>query len=180
MRIVIYLGVVYFALCGFFIQSAYARVQGMGVVSIDGKILESPCSIDTGSRDQTIEMGDASVGAVVREGHGPSKPFSILLRNCRLHQNGDIHNPVWGGVRVVFDGDSEQGLYRIEGGAKGVGLQLFDSNGNIYRLGEPALMIPIVDDAIRLNYTLRLTGNNKPVKAGEYRAVSLKFRMDYD
>ncbi|MES3576154.1 fimbrial protein [Enterobacter cloacae] len=175
MRITIFFGMASFVLCAFFIQPAIARVQGYGGVAIDGEILESPCSIDTGSRDQTIEMGNVSIGAIASDGHGPGKSFSIILNHCRLQQYSR-----WKGIHVVFDGANERGLFSIEGGARGVGIQLLDSSGNIYHLGEPAVILPIVNDVIRLDFTLRLTGNNKSAKAGEYHAVSLRFKLDYD
>lgn len=157
---------------------ASSHHSGDGIVSISGSIIETPCSIDTGDRDQAIDMGVIPKGVIARDGHGADKPFSILLLNCQVSRIGN-KLPAWQSFRVTFDGKNERGLFGVDGAAKGVGLQLTDAEGHIAYPGMPLPKIPAMNGDIRLNYILRLAENGSVLRAGEY-ATSIRFKIDYD
>jgi len=151
--------------------------QGAGKVTLNGSITETPCVIDTQSRDQSIDMGITPVSVLARDGRGDAHPFRIRLINCRLtHLNTTL--PDWRYFRATFEGPVDNGQFGLSGDARGVALMLTDASGNIARPGEPLLPVGLTRGDQVLNYTLRLVGNRQGLRAGDFR-TSLRFRMDY-
>lgn len=156
---------------------AASQTQGSGQVNMVGAIIETACAIDTLSRDQTINMGTLPVGQIARDGHGLIQPFSIRLVNCVLtRQNASLSD--WRHFQITFDGPADAGLFGVEGSAKGVALQLADSQGNIAIPGAPLPVGEIAAKEMLLNYSLRLVSNHQLLRAGEYTST-VKFKMDY-
>lgn len=142
-----------------------------------GAIIETACAIDTLSRDQTINMGILPVSQIARDGQGLIQPFSIRLVNCVLTRQ-DTSLPDWHHFKITFDGSSDVGLFGIEGEAKGVALQLTDSQGNIVTPGAPLPGSIIHAKEMLLHYSLRLVSNHQLLRAGEYTST-VRFKMDY-
>ncbi|MEX3098855.1 fimbrial protein [Serratia ureilytica] len=143
-----------------------------------GSIIETPCAIDTQSCDQTVDMTSTPTGMIARDGKGAGRTFSIRLVNCHLaHLEAGIMD--WRYFRATFDGLNDNGLFSLNGNARGVALELTDSHGNIARPGEPLLPGELKNGNLRLDYTLRLVGNNQILRAGDFH-TTLSFRLDYD
>lgn len=151
--------------------------QGHGRVNVQGSIVEVPCAIDTQSRDQSVDMGVTPTAVIARDGRGISRPFHIRLVNCHLARL-DTGRPDWRFFRATFDGDNERDLFALAGTARGVALELVDSEGSIAHPGLPLPPGTLVEGEQQLNYTLRLVGNRKALDAGSFR-TTLRFRMDY-
>lgn len=151
--------------------------QGWGRVNMIGSIIETACAIDTTSRDQTINMGVIPISQIARDGQGIIRPFSIRLVNCLLSRNNKSL-PNWRHFKITFDGHHEAGFFAVTGAAKGVALQISDSQGNIATPGSPLPSGKIQPSEMLLNYSFRLVSNQQLLLAGEYNST-VKFKMDY-
>ncbi|MFO6300202.1 fimbrial protein [Rahnella selenatireducens] len=143
---------------------------------MQGRIIDTPCAIATADLHQSIEMGISTVGEMVLNGRGSKKTFSLTLVNCDLNSH-DKEQPDRTHFLTTFDGPSDHGLFRVSG-AEGIGLQIIDVYGNLATPGQPLPAGSLVPGTQRLDYTLRLVSNEKPLKVGEYHAI-LRFKVDY-
>lgn len=160
--------------------SAQAQDQGHGRVSMEGTIVDTPCAIDVPDREQTIDMGAVPVGQIIRDGHGPMRPFSIRLVDCSLTplMPGNTR-PDWAHFRVTFDGaTAHDRLFSVSGGSRGVGLKIVDHDGMVAVPGEPMPAGQLLAGDIDLNYTLQLVGDHQSLRAGTYR-TTIRFKLDY-
>ncbi|MVF05134.1 type 1 fimbrial protein [Serratia marcescens] len=151
--------------------------QGWGQVNMQGAIINTACAIAAGSREQLIDMDVTPVADIIRDGSGGARYFSIELINCVLSR-AESKLPDWSGFRVTFDGDADGELFEMHGGAKGIGLQIVDAEGNIAHPGNPLPIREILPERMLLNYQMRLVANNQPLQAGEYYSA-VRFKMDY-
>jgi type 1 fimbria pilin len=156
---------------------AGAASSGWGRVNMQGAVIETACAIDTRSRDQTIDMSVLPLSQIMRDGQGTTRPFSIHLVNCVLGRF-DPKRPDWQRFQVAFDGRADNGLFGIEGRARGIALQIADTRGNIANPGVPLPAAGITEGSNQLNYSLRLVGNKQVLRAGDYTST-LRFKMDY-
>jgi fimbrial protein len=147
-----------------------------GRVNMEGTILSSACDIDTGDGYQTVEMGSETRGHMARVSEGEPHPFSIALTNCSL---AEADNPLpWQFIRITFDGDKSDGLFKVSGVASGVALELTDSNGKIIRPGETVPYQKLTADEIRLDYQIKLKTTMRELMVGDYQAI-LRYRVEY-
>lgn len=150
--------------------------QGHGRVGMQGSIIETPCAIATADRDQTVNMGEETVGNMIHNGMGLEHKFSLNLVNCDL-QSYATSKQDWSWFRTTFDGPVDGGIFSVNG-ASGIGLQITDAAGNIAIPGQPLPAASLVAGTQRLDYTLRLIGNHQQLKTGVYRTI-LRFKVDY-
>jgi type 1 fimbria pilin len=152
--------------------------QGHGKVSMQGSIIDTPCAIAIGSRDQAIELITLPLDQIIRDGAGPAKPFSIHLENCVLQPLTPGRQP-WSNFRVTFDGAATDGeLFSLRGGVRGIGLEISDAQGNRILPGTTAQTGQLQPGAMRLDYSLRLVGNHQKLRAGAY-STTVRFKLDY-
>ncbi|WP_411749732.1 fimbrial protein [Serratia marcescens] len=157
-----------------FYSPAYANydkqtTQGEGRVHVNGSIIDSACSIDVDSREQSIDMGTIPLSVIRQSGQGLDKNVTINLINCMVKEHKHF--------QITFDGDAEGDLFGVRGDVSGVGLQISDSAGVI----SPGKAMSLHGDFYgnsTLNYTLRLMANSHALKAGSYSS-SIRFRLDY-
>ena len=146
-------------------------------VTMEGQILDTPCSIDVGSREQTISMGATPVGIIARNGSGRRVPFVIELRDCTLAR-ADSRLPDWKGYSIVFDGVADGRNFAISGPARGVALRIADSEGH---LAVPGQFLPdgqLVQGDQALTFTMQLVSNHHALVRGDYSAV-IHFGISY-
>ncbi|ROR08830.1 fimbrial protein [Erwinia sp. JUb26] len=151
--------------------------NGQGRVNMIGSIIDAACAIDINSIDQTIDMGVVPVSRIVRDGQSVKKNFSINLINCVLNKS-DKDSTRWQYFTITFDGLNDDGLFSVEGDAKGIAIKIIDNSGSIAR---PGLALPpgkIESGDISLNFSMQLVSNHRALQAGDYNAV-IKFKMDY-
>ncbi|MBL5841188.1 type 1 fimbrial protein [Enterobacter asburiae] len=152
--------------------------HGRGRVSMKGSIIDTACAIDLGSQYQDIGMGPVPVGQIVRDGRGPDVPFSIYLVNCSLKRWGP-DRPEWSTLQVTFDGTATgDGLFRVAGGAAGVGLQIADAGGVTAQPGVAMPARALQVGGMRLDYVLRLMRDRDALRQGEYH-TTLRFKLEY-
>ncbi|WP_174508670.1 fimbrial protein [Klebsiella oxytoca] len=148
-----------------------------GHVSMEGTIVETPCAIDVGGRDQSLSMGTMPLSQLIRDGRGPKKNFSIRLVNCVLARI-DPTKPYWQRFMVTFDGDNDRGHFGLTGEARGVALMIHDITGVRALPGATMPSRFIVPEEMQLRYTLSLVGNQQTLHVGNYRSA-IRFRIDY-
>ncbi|MBC3379052.1 type 1 fimbrial protein [Serratia fonticola] len=154
-----------------------AGVLGQGRVSMEGAIVETPCAIAVGDRDQGLVMDTVPVSQIVRDGRGPEQDFSIRLVDCVLARV-EPGRPDWQRFVVTFDGDSDQGYFGVSGAARGVALMIRNPQGTVAVPGRALPANGLIPGEMRLDYTLSLVSNQDTLQAGDYRSA-IRFRMDY-
>lgn len=147
-------------------SSAYAYE---GRVHVNGSIIDSACSIDVDSREQSIDMGIIPLSVIRQSGRGLDKNVSINLINCMVNEYKHF--------KITFDGDAEGDLFGVRGDASGVGLQISDNKGIIFP-GKAISLRGYFHDDSTLKYSLRLMANSHVLKAGMYSS-SVRFKLDY-
>lgn len=144
-----------------------------GRVSMEGSIFSTPCDMNTGNDYQVIEMPTDTRTHIKRVGEGEPKNFSIYLTNCSLDLAESSQY-----LRIIFDSDEDTGLFRVNGSASGVALELMDRNGNVIRPGIATPYQQVSDDDNRFDYQLRLKSNMRNLMVGEYSAI-IRYRVEY-
>jgi len=170
-------------LCSLLLGCLFARDAVAGDPSdrarviVEGRILDTPCTIDPGSQEQTIRMGATPVGIIARDGAGQPVPFTVRLRDCVL-QRFDRRLPDWQGLSITFDGVSDGEDFAANGAAGGVALRISDADGHRAVPGKPLPGMQLVQGDQALAFTLQLVSNHRPLVKGEYHAV-IHFGISY-
>lgn len=71
-------------------SGAVASDQGRGLVTMNGQIQESACSIHTDDIWQEIPFGVISYNDLDEEGKAIIKPFAVRLVNCSLDRKSVV------------------------------------------------------------------------------------------
>lgn len=146
-----------------------------GSVSMNGSIVNSACAIDTGSYEQTVDMGILPVGTIRQQGQGPVRSFSISLIGCTVTPKaGDD----WQTFTVTFDGSANGDWFMVSGEARGIALLLQDAQGRLIYPGQSTSKQTITSDNSVLHYGLRLVSDSSPLRPGEYQSA-LRFKLEY-
>ncbi|CRY55660.1 exported minor pilin protein [Yersinia intermedia] len=159
------------------IENSQATALGWGRVNMQGAVIETACAIDTNSRDQTIDMSLMPLSQIMRDGRGSTRSFSIKLINCVMERIGE-KLPKWQRFQVTFDGRIDNGLFGIDGTARGIALELADNDGKIVTPGIPSHYLYPTDGESELNYSMRLVSNQQILHIGEYTST-IRFKMEY-
>lgn len=151
------------------ISMANAANQGSGTVTFKGSIIDAPCSIEPGSNDQTIKLGDIA-SAQLKNG-GKSTPQDILIKlvGCDI---GTAKN-----VTTTFSGtESAQapGLLAMKGTARGASIAINDIDGKLLPLYKASKGQKIEDGQATLRFTAHLQGDgaSSAVTPGEFNSVA--------
>ncbi len=112
--------------------------QGQGKVSMQGRIIDTPCAIKVDSRDQVIDLFTLPLDQIFNAGAGPSNPFSIQTENCAL----ELILPNYSDrshFRSPFDGVLREGSrFALHGEPCGIGLGISNAAGFCTRFGSAA------------------------------------------
>lgn len=154
-----------------------ATTAGWGRVNMEGAIIETPCAIDTDSYDQTIDFSVLPLSQIIRNGDGGTRAFTIRLVNCVLGR-ADPTLPDWQRFQMTFDGEHRNGLFEVLGDARGVALQIADSQGRVAYPGEALPAGALTAGNKQLHYSIRLVGNQQVLRAGHYYST-VRFKLDY-
>ncbi|MCT8249671.1 type 1 fimbrial protein [Proteus vulgaris] len=151
--------------------------QGHGRVDMRGTIVETPCLIDTGSADQSIDLGIIPISYMSQYGASPEKAFSIKLIDCQLVSTTK-ENFQWESFDVTFDGANNGNYYTVNGDAKGVVLQIKDTSEQLAIPGKSMDKIQISPGDMFLNYKLRLIADGSDIRAGDFHTIII-YRISY-
>jgi major type 1 subunit fimbrin (pilin) len=149
--------------------TAQAQATG-GKINFEGSITAVPCTIDTDSTDQTVKMDKvfandfASVGAT-----STVKKFEIRLKNCGESTNG---------ATVKFTGTGDADGLHVNGGAKGLALQILDDTGAPINLATDSKKYDITrgDNAFGFGARYIRTGDITAGRADATAAFALTYK----
>ncbi|WP_192985608.1 fimbrial protein [Pseudomonas sp. EggHat1] len=153
-----------------------AEIIGRGYVGMTGSILEAPCDIEVGDRDQALVMDTFPLSELALAGRGPQRDFSIRLVGCypgRTDLESDRRR-----FAVTFDGQQERDYFGVIGSAQGIALVIRDALGAVAEPGRPLPERALASGEKQLDYTVAVVANQQPLRAGDYRSV-IRFKMDY-
>lgn len=156
------------------VSQAWSSDMGSGRVKMAGSIIDTACAIDINSIDQTLDMGVAPIGRIIRDGYSIKKSITINLIKCIL----DRDSTQWKYFSITFDGMNDEGLFTVEGDAKGIALRIIDSDGNVAKPGIPLPSEKLESGEMSLNYSIQIVSDHKALHAGEYNSI-IKYKMDY-
>ncbi|CAE1147683.1 MULTISPECIES: fimbrial protein [unclassified Serratia (in: enterobacteria)] len=156
---------------------AFAGLSGRGTVHMGGAIIDSACAIAAGERDQTVDMGTVPVSQIVSQGQGSAIPFSVRLVNCSLERYTS-RLPDWQYFQITFDGPTEGNGFGLQGEARGLAIQISDEQGNVAAPGVAMPKSDIHSGNMQLNYFIRLIGDKKTLRTGDYFST-IRFKLDY-
>lgn len=146
-----------------------------GRISMSGSIVDTACAIDTGSYEQTIDMGILPVNSLRQIGQGPVQSFTITLIGCRLiPKDGED----WENFSVTFDGNANGEWFSVSGDARGIALSLQDASGNIVLPGLATPKQAIKPGNYVLKYSLKVVSDKTPLRPGDYQ-TAIRFKLDY-
>lgn len=167
-----------------------------GTVHFRGDVLVSPCILASQSQEQLVDMKTASAGEFHRIGDRSRKvTFVLKLQDClagarQVYEDfpghtlgGDAHL-LTSQERVVslfFSGESNAAnpnLLQLEGNLHGLGLRLFDAQGNPLSLNQaqPPYLLSPGNNSLTFMAALESTGSR--VSSGSYLGT-LHLRVEY-
>lgn len=153
-----------------------SEIIGRGALSMAGSILESPCDIEVGDRDQSLVMDVFPISQLAMTGRGPERDFSIRLVGCYVGLESS--NSPWRRFAVTFDGQQEREYFGVIGSAQGLALVIRDVRGATAIPGRPLPERVMAPGEKQLDYTVAVVASQQPLRAGNYRSV-IRFKMDY-
>ena len=153
--------------------SALAATTSGGTVNFSGKVVTSACAISAGSANIDVDMGEVRTATLAAAGSEAStaKAFSIILEDCEIADTT---------VAITFTGTPDStdvnslaaGVNGGAGSAQHVAIRLYDEQGNVVRLGEPAAAIPLRAGANILNFSAKYYSPLGNATAGDASAVA--------
>ena len=148
-----------------------------GTVKFKGNILDTACTVDSGSADQTVTLGDIAKAAFkAKDDTAAPTKFSIKLTACPT-----------GTVNVKFDGVSDPAnldLLKLDTGqtATGVAIQITDAQNNLIKLHESNSLSAVTvatDKTATMNFIARYQATSATVGSGTANATS-QFTVIYN
>jgi type 1 fimbria pilin len=142
---------------------------GGGTVTFKGTIVEAPCSIDPGSLDQTVKLGDISANQLADGGKSTPQDILVKLTGCDVKTAEN--------VTTTFNGaesSAQPGLLAILGTASGASISINDTDGKLLPLGEKSRPQKIVGGQATLRFSAHLQGDgaSAAVTPGEFNSVA--------
>ena len=165
--------------------TALAAGTSGGTVNFSGKVVTSACAISAGSANIDVDMGEVRTATLATAGSEAStaKAFAITLEDCEIADTSAStdENPIAATtVAVTFTGTPDTSdVNSLSVGANGgansaqnVAIRLYDEQGNVVNLGEPAAAIPLRKGANTLNFSAKYYSPKGGATAGDASAVA--------
>lgn len=167
--------------------TALAAGTSGGTVNFSGKVVTSACAISAGSAniDVDVDMGEVRTATLKTAGSVAStaKAFAITLEDCEIADTSAStdENPIAATtVAVTFTGTPDTsdvnslsvGANGSANSAQNVAIRLYDEQGNVVNLGEPAAAIPLRKGANTLNFSAKYYSPKGGATAGDASAVA--------
>lgn len=148
-----------------------------GTVKFTGIITDKACTVDTASKDQTVDLGTVAKTAFAAKGDvAAAKSFVIKLKTCPTDVTTN-------GAAVRFDGAAKGGDASIldldtTSVATDVGIQIKDAKNTVVKLFENSSVYKLVEGDNDLNFTARYISTSDTVGAGSANS-SAQFTIIY-
>ncbi|MCK2176003.1 fimbrial protein [Enterobacter asburiae] len=165
--------------------TALAAGTSGGTVNFSGKVVTSACAISAGSANIDVDMGEVRTATLATAGSVAStaKAFAITLEDCEIADTSAStdENPIAATtVAVTFTGTPDTsdvnslsvGANGSANSAQNVAIRLYDEQGNVVNLGEPAAAIPLRKGANTLNFSAKYYSPKGGASAGDASAVA--------
>ncbi|MDO2455483.1 fimbrial protein [Enterobacter asburiae] len=165
--------------------TALAAGTSGGTVNFNGKVVTSACAISAGSANIDVDMGEVRTATLATAGSEAStaKAFAITLEDCEIADTSAStdENPIAATtVAVTFTGTPDTsdvnslsvGANGSANSAQNVAIRLYDEQGNVVKLGEPASAIPLRKGANTLNFSAKYYSPKGGATAGDASAVA--------
>ena len=165
--------------------TALAAGTSGGTVNFSGKVVTSACAISAGSANIDVDMGEVRTATLATAGSEAStaKAFAITLEDCEIADTSAStdENPIAATtVAVTFTGTPDTsdvnslsvGANDSANSAQNVAIRLYDEQGNVVNLGEPAAAIPLRKGANTLNFSAKYYSPLGNATAGDASAVA--------
>ena len=165
--------------------TALAAGTSGGTVNFSGKVVTSACAISAGSANIDVDMGEVRTATMATAGSEAStaKAFAITLEDCEIADTSAStdENPIAATtVAVTFTGTPDTsdvnslsvGANGSANSAQNVAIRLYDEQGNVVKLGEPASAIPLRKGANTLNFSAKYYSPKGGATAGDASAVA--------
>lgn len=165
--------------------TALAAGTSGGTVNFSGKVVTSACAISAGSANIDVDMGEVRTATLATAGSEAStaKAFAITLEDCEIADTSasTAENPIAATtVAVTFTGTPDTsdvnslsvGANGSANSAQNVAIRLYDEQGNVVKLGEPASAIPLRKGANTLNFSAKYYSPKGGATAGDASAVA--------
>lgn len=146
-----------------------------GRVNMNGEILESACTIDLDSLNQTIDITDLPISSIRNHSENISKEFVIRLIDCRWgsETQNNLKN-----ISISFTGQSEGEYFKVDGDARGVFLALESSLGTRIIPNETVNFYNSFSRENVEKYRFKLLADGMPLKTGFFKTI-IHFNIRY-
>lgn len=167
------------------VGSALAAGTSGGTVNFNGSVVTSACAISANSANINVDLGQVRTATLATAGSEDSaaKTFSIVLEDCEIADTSASteENPIAATtVAVTFTGtpdnaDANSLAVGSNGGsstAQHVAIRLYDEQGNVVKLGEPAAAVALRKGANTLSFSAKYYSPEGNATAGDASAVA--------
>lgn len=146
-----------------------------GQLNMYGEILESACTIDINSLDQTIDMGSITLDSIKNINEESSKEFEIKLISCRWGNETESNLT---SIDISFTGLYENDSFLIEGDAKGIRLGLESSSGKKIHPNQVIVFEHEFSKEVLSKYHFKLLPDGGPLIPGSFNSI-VYFNISY-
>ncbi|QQE43809.1 fimbrial protein [Hafnia alvei] len=149
-----------------------------GQLNYKGAVVSAPCSVSIDSQNQLVTMGQVRVKEFDGIGSwSQSQAFTIKLEDC----DTDLAPTAGVLLKGITDGKDPQvfATEHSQGSAKGVGIGIFDSQGNlIIPNSAPITFMSLIDGNNTISFSAKYRATENTVLAGSANAA-ISFEMVY-
>lgn len=141
-----------------------------GRVQLAGSIVDSACSIRVGNDSQAISFNPVALKGLISGDSSSQQVLKIYISDC-ITPDARINTDLSQRFKLTFEGEREGKHFGVQGGARGIALQIKDEKG---KLISPSMSLEhnrLTTDNLMLNYSLTLVGSGHALEAGDYHAT---------
>ncbi len=151
------------------LSMAHAANQGAGTVTFNGSVIDAPCSIDPGSKDQTVELGDIATVQLKKGGKSTPQDFIIKLVGCEIETAQDVTTTFKGA-----ESEALPGLLAMKGSARGASIAINDTDGKLLPLTTASKKQKVEDGLVTLRFSAHLQGDgaSAAITPGEFNTTA--------
>ncbi|MCE5979578.1 fimbrial protein [Pseudomonas sp. JR33AA] len=141
-----------------------------GRVQLTGSIVDSGCNIRVGNNNQIVSFKPLAVSGLLSGDPSVRQALTIYISDCITPEKNRSGPPVQG-FMLKFEGQRHDENFGLQGDAKGIALQIKDSQGKLISPGMTLEYGALSTERLLLNYSLTLVGSGRVLEAGDYHAT---------
>lgn len=163
------------ALFPFLLSAANAAVEGeTSTINFTGKIVESTCTLDTGSKNQDIGLGTIASNTFVNaDTTSLETKFKIELKDC---------SAAYENAKITFRGDTMPGnstRLNVTGGATNLGIEILENDTPLDLDGSTSSDAKTLGSGTNtFNFAARYISTGSVVEPGDANA-NVNFTVEY-